>query len=366
MIRSIGIENFQSHASSFLEFSPTVTAIVGTSNSGKTALIRAFEWLRTNRPLGFSFGKKGTDITSVHVAFDMQDGQEISASRVRSRTENKYVLDDKIEFPTTHGEVPTDLVSLLNINDISIQQQFDGPFLAFSSPGRFADAIMEVVKLSRAGEVVSMLNNKARTFGKEAERQKEQEIALNNKLNEPRLICVEEAGKVLEEAKDIQKTKEELQLDIRSLVDIVAQLRSIEEAASRYASTDELRDILNEMTDIIKQYTEVSSLASLIADIESFLIQAENAEYKLRAQEDIGELQILEEERKRIESSFRSLSDLLFSTIDATKEVEISEKIILQKQEALVQASFSLILCPMCGQNLSGNSKDKVVGFYSK
>ena len=59
MIQSIRLINFQSHKDSFIEFSPNDTVLIGTSNSGKTAVLRALDWILKNRPLGTSFIRHG-------------------------------------------------------------------------------------------------------------------------------------------------------------------------------------------------------------------------------------------------------------------------------------------------------------------
>ena len=60
MISRVCLQNFQSHEESELELSPGINVIVGSSNSGKSAIVRAMEGVRTNRPWGTSFVRRGT------------------------------------------------------------------------------------------------------------------------------------------------------------------------------------------------------------------------------------------------------------------------------------------------------------------
>src|SRR5665647_764854 len=55
MIKSLEIHNVQSHKDTFLEFDPGVNVIIGSSDSGKTAILRAIKKVVFNRPLGDSF-----------------------------------------------------------------------------------------------------------------------------------------------------------------------------------------------------------------------------------------------------------------------------------------------------------------------
>ena len=52
LIEAIEITNFQSHANTVLEFHEGVNVIKGTSGHGKSAIIRALEWLLTNTYYG--------------------------------------------------------------------------------------------------------------------------------------------------------------------------------------------------------------------------------------------------------------------------------------------------------------------------
>ena len=50
MIKSIHVVGFQSHADSTIEFDPGVNVLIGQSDSGKTAVVRALDWALNNRP----------------------------------------------------------------------------------------------------------------------------------------------------------------------------------------------------------------------------------------------------------------------------------------------------------------------------
>ena len=54
MIKNLHIKNFQSHEDTFLEFHPSVNIIIGSSDSVKTAIIRALRKVVWNRPSGDS------------------------------------------------------------------------------------------------------------------------------------------------------------------------------------------------------------------------------------------------------------------------------------------------------------------------
>jgi len=55
LIRSLEIENFQSHELTKLDLHKGLNVIVGPSDQGKSALIRALRWLCYNEPKGTDF-----------------------------------------------------------------------------------------------------------------------------------------------------------------------------------------------------------------------------------------------------------------------------------------------------------------------
>ena len=89
MIEYIQLRNFQSHKDSELEFSPGVNVIIGDSDQGKTAIMRAFYWLIFGKPSGDSMRKWNTKAdTEVTV-----ETAEHQISRIRGKSVNQYIVE---------------------------------------------------------------------------------------------------------------------------------------------------------------------------------------------------------------------------------------------------------------------------------
>ncbi|MDO5041249.1 MAG: AAA family ATPase [Peptoniphilus sp.] len=69
-ISKLEIENFQSHKYTLLDFDKGLNVIVGNSDSGKTAIIRAIKWALYNEPQGDYFIRQGDKNISVSVYFN--------------------------------------------------------------------------------------------------------------------------------------------------------------------------------------------------------------------------------------------------------------------------------------------------------
>ena len=64
MIKNLLLKNFQSHIDSKIEFDSGFNVICGSSDSGKSALLRALMWVIANRPSGDSIKNWNTDENS--------------------------------------------------------------------------------------------------------------------------------------------------------------------------------------------------------------------------------------------------------------------------------------------------------------
>ncbi len=142
MIKSIYIQNFQSHKDTKLEFSPGVNIIVGSTDSGKTAVLRALRWLAWNRPTGEAFRSDWGGETRVELTAD-----DNTITRAKDKN-NTYHLGSK-SFTAFGTEPPEEILKVLNLNDINFQSQLDAPFLLSKSPGEIAAHFNRVAHLEK-------------------------------------------------------------------------------------------------------------------------------------------------------------------------------------------------------------------------
>ena len=143
MIRSLQIHNFQSHKDTILEFSDGVNVIIGQSDSGKTAIIRALRWLVWGRPLGDSIRSNWGGETKVFVSI-----KEGDVTKMRGATGAKYKIGEDI-YEASGTEVPSVVTDMIGINEINLQQQLDSPFLLSDSPGEVATHFNQVAHLEK-------------------------------------------------------------------------------------------------------------------------------------------------------------------------------------------------------------------------
>ncbi|KEO81052.1 AAA family ATPase [Tumebacillus flagellatus] len=87
-IRNLRIENFQSHELTEMAFDDGLNVIVGASDQGKSAVIRALRWLLFNEPRGSDFIRVGA--SQCRVTIELADGSRVTRERTPSK--NRYIV----------------------------------------------------------------------------------------------------------------------------------------------------------------------------------------------------------------------------------------------------------------------------------
>ncbi|MCX7695845.1 MAG: AAA family ATPase [Caloramator sp.] len=166
-IKSIEIENFQSHKYSKLDFSENLNVIVGPSDNGKSAIIRALKWCLFNEPKGSEFIR--FDSNYCRVTLTLSDGVKII--RERTKTKNSYRLiknGEEFVFEGFGNDIPLEILEAHKIKKIKIDkdndmclnlsEQLEGPFL-LSQPNSFkSKAIGKIVGLNIIDEAIKDIN----------------------------------------------------------------------------------------------------------------------------------------------------------------------------------------------------------------
>jgi DNA repair ATPase RecN len=141
MLTRIKLVNFQKHANLEIHFDKRMTVVVGATDSGKSAVIRAIQWVCLNNLPGLAFMRHGAK--AVRVELDV-DGHTIA--RYRAKSKNGYSLDGK-EFASFGNSVPEPIKEILKVSEMNFQSQHDAPFWMSLPSGELARQLNEVVDL---------------------------------------------------------------------------------------------------------------------------------------------------------------------------------------------------------------------------
>jgi len=148
MIDRVRLIDFQRHQRLTLQLD-RVTTLVGPSDRGKSAVLRALRWVLENVPQGASFVREGATACEVAVRVDGR-----TVVRRRSAKENVYELDGEAFRSLRAVSVPDSIAAVLNLHSASFQGQLDPPFWLSETAGEVARRLNEVVNLQEIDDVL--------------------------------------------------------------------------------------------------------------------------------------------------------------------------------------------------------------------
>ncbi len=259
-IKSLKVENFQSHADTEVEFAEGVNVITGPSDEGKSALIRALRWVLYNEPLGDEFiqvGKKECKVT-----LEFENGYQIIRQRTPSK--NRYIIVDPEgerrvlerigrgvpeEIEEIHQmpkiELDTDYETTLNLD-----YQLDGPFLLNESGSNRAKALGRLLD-------VHLVDAATRNTNTDIGRLKQQEKELTGEVDR-----IEEE---LEEFSDLPQLKAKIDQQEELLTRIKTKKEKLENLKFLQDKRDKLQKEIKRAKRIIEQIGKLEKIKDLLA-----------------------------------------------------------------------------------------------------
>ena len=352
-IKTIRIENFQSHENTLLDFHSGLNVIVGPSDQGKSAIIRAIKWVLYNEPRGIDFIRQGTSVA--RVTMEMSNGYTIL--RERSKSKNKYSVttpsgetstfegfgnDLPEEVIKAHGiprvQIDADLKSCLNI-----AEQLEGPFLLAETGSMKAKALGRLsgvhiidqairdclVDLKRENQTAERVKFELSDFEDKLKSYEQLEV-IGQTINIAETIVKELGGKRekyfrLEKAKDnlIAFEKEHTQVwdtveRLKFTVESEKYIKSCELSLVKYKQLMLYPKKLNECEVGSTESNEIMLKTQATADCESVFHRIETLKSRL------GKLEKFNKEYSGLRNELVKIE----KTMNSTKEYENSVKLI--------------------------------------
>jgi len=351
MIKNICIRNFQSHCKTKMEFCEGLNVIIGDTDSGKSAIVRALRLLILNKPLGDKFINWNTpkgELTSVKGKFT--DGSW--AIREKGKNINQYRVSGYDEpFSALKGKVPKEVQNITKLSEANIQSQSEYYFLLDKTGGQVASAFNKVANLDLMELVIKQIKSELTETNSS--------ISHNNDL-------LEEIEKEIENLKWITKArsrfqkieKREIKIEDNKylsseLTNILSDFHGINHELSSMKKTEKALEMSNVIIDAGKHITEAQESAHTLDSIiyEYYAIRNETKQLK--------QLKNLSQKSKNIMQSKGKLDILKNSLKELEKVMEYHEEIFNQvvfrkkqvvlKEKKLNKFKKQLKVCPLCG-----------------
>lgn len=263
-IEKIILVNFQSHTYSELSLSKGVNVIVGPSDSGKTAIMRALRWNMFNDPSGVEFVREGESEVSVTVRFQ----NKVEVERKRTRSKNQYILrqpdEEELIFEGFGKNVPAEIEEAIGIKKVMLDDkkslplnfsdQLDGPFLLQETDAYKAQAIGRMVGVDLLDETM-----------RDTLRDKKQ-IAIRREMLEADLQETEDSLKSFSDLDEEIAVREK----VSDILFAVSDLREKMELAEAYRQERiSIRENRRKAEDILKRYAVLDLLGENISSCKT-------------------------------------------------------------------------------------------------
>ena len=320
MIQNLKIQNFQSHENTEISFNKGVNVIVGSSDSGKSAIIRALRWVTTCNPRGDAIRSFWGGDTKVSIT--THEGHVIE--RTRTNSINRYILrknnDEELIFDAFGNNVPKEIEEILNLEEaINFQHQIDPPFLISETAGSTASHFNRMASLEKID--LGLKNTKS------------MQNAVNSRID----IKIEERTKLREELK-VFKYLNHAEKDLVSLEEIKDII------GGKIESKETLEELTTELNELNISLVEIQTFLKSEIGV-AFLIQKAKKLDVLNTQslklQDL--INVIENIKEQVQENVKILDaeDLLMRQIDFQKSLEL--KISQKNKLSLLWADLNSI-----------------------
>lgn len=346
MINNLLIANFQSHKQTKLEFSPGLNVIIGTSDSGKSAILRALKFVYKNRPSGDSIRSFWGGDTIVQVSTDTA-----SVTRKKGKIE-EYLLqkdaEEELSFKAFKTSVPDEVINALNFSDINLQSQLDPPFLLNKSSGEVATHFNKIANIDKIDIATTNINSWCKKLTNDIKYSKEQKEKWQEELLKyTNLQKMEIEIDVLEESQKQCTVKSNKINQLSKLISAIQKVEEVIEKESEILTIESLVNIIIEDIESRKVLkNKISAISSMLSDIEYIDIQIKEEKQLIEAEKPLNNLLDLIANKNTLSIAVSSLNKLLLSISSINSLLKENEADLALKSKVFKE-NFPEV-CPLC------------------
>ena len=347
MIESVLIRNFQSHKKTDMKLHKGVNVIVGPTDSGKTAIIRALHWLIWNKPSGDAFRSTWGGDTIVKVWGQLNSNGHVERG---INDEGGYYYLHAKTFKAFGQNVPEEITKALNMSDVNLQQQLDSPFLLSESSGKVAAYFNKVANLDKIDTSRQHVQSQIQATNNSIKYATEQVKSKVLELEQYETLTAFEEELVKVEA--LEKRKERFNRRVRTLKSLMSDLEiidiTIEEESVKLGAEKQIDSIL---LKIKQKDALVSERIKLSANI--FKLQENERKLGKRKQIIVFEVKVTNLLQKTTATrAFQGQITQFYNLVNKLQAANKRELYIggkLKQMENTWHKNFPDV-CPLCGK----------------
>lgn len=312
-ITQVKLKNFQDHADTTIDFTNGINLIVGSSDAGKSAILRAINLVFHNNYKRDSYIRHGEKECSVSVKFS--DGVEVT--RIKGEDVNSYLLADAEgnihSFPKVGTGIPDEIKKNLGnppLDDkkrpISYADQMSSLFLVDLSSSDLPRTLSELTGIQHLQTSAELLSKTARSYDRSIKDKKEKIEKLETELDNYSYVDkdLERIEDIVEKLKDVNSQIEKsnrARFFIEQNNKIFTEAKQIKVKLAKEKAFAELKDKFDELATLSRK---VSRSTFYLSEYQKIAKEYKKTKTNLLACE-----QFLTEDNKDLMESVKKLID---------------------------------------------------------
>jgi DNA repair exonuclease SbcCD ATPase subunit len=313
-ITQVKLKNFQDHADTTIDFTNGINLIVGSSDAGKSAILRAINLVFHNNFKRDTYIRHGEKECSVSVKFS--DGVEVT--RIKGEDVNSYLLTDAEgnihSFPKVGTGIPDEIKKNLGnppLDDkkrpISYSDQMSSLFLVDLSSSDLPRTLSELTGIQHLQTSAELLSKTARSYDRSIKDKKEKIEKLETELDNYSYVDkdLERIEDIVEKLKDVNNQIEKsnrARFFIEQNNKIFTEAKQIKVKLAKEKAFAELKENFDELLLLNKK---VSRSIFYLSEYQKIA-----KEYKKTKSDLLACEQFLTEENKDLMESVKKLIDI--------------------------------------------------------
>lgn len=329
MITELSLVNFQAHSNSHFDLCSGVNVIVGVTDSGKTSVIRALDWLCNSAGNAEALKKDDTEYIEVSAAVD---GAQVM--RTRKGKINSYYLDDSTLTAFGTG-VPEPVSAVLKMHSVNLQNQHDAVFLIAATPWEVARYLNDVSGIAVIDEALKKIASAVKECNRNISGISKNIEVLETELEQfaglpdlrSQFGCIEAVAVEYSEVDGMVEKLQKLILDYAAVV--VPEL------------PQDVDLLLDGAAGVVSQVGEmaasINSVCSLLAAIPVVFCVPDFEQQFVRCS-------VLVEQARHAADGIVSLDKIIASVVIMETELSSISEVVVELKAQLPE------VCPVCGQ----------------
>jgi exonuclease SbcC len=341
MLKKISIKNFQVHAKKEVNLTKGINVIVGETNQGKSAIIRALYLLLENLPRGADkvFHREKSKLP---MEISLEDDQ----GNVVTRKKKKYTLNGVV-FKAFNNEVPKPIKEIFPLKPINWHKQLDSHFLVLNTPGAAAKSLGVSTGLEEQEVIIKEIKERLSTCKSETRRLQINRDEARDKIKKLRPVVA-----CLMKARSVKLKEDELEQKQDKIHEIEDTLNTISKLNKRLRKTNiEPRiAITKQILDLIQSYEEAQRTQKILVDIVESLKDTSTADAKKLNSyiKEIDHILSLLPSLSKNETSRIALQQLLETYQGSTEIISSGSKEIKEKEKEFKALLKEVGVCDNC------------------